>query len=148
MRFRCALLAGWILVVVLLAALAAGCGEEAGIPGGPKGTVERFLEACRDGDVQTAGLLITESSRRDVEDLDRLVEGFRRITEDYRIGSPHLSGIQARVPVTIRLTTVDTELAFDMILHQEGGSWKISIPETEVEVDKAKERVFRDFPVP
>ncbi len=148
MRFRCAWFAVRIIMVVFLAAVAAGCGEETGIPGGPEGTVERFLRACMAGDAETAELLITESSRREVEDLGRVVEGFRRIIEDYRIGSPHLSGTQARVPVSIRLTTVDADLGFDMILHQEGGSWKISLTETETEVNKAKEKVFRDFPIP
>jgi len=125
-----------------------GCGKEAETKGSPDTVVVRFFEASLAKDADTAYGLLSRESQGEVEDKKELVEGFAEIIDSYSAGHPEVSGEKARVPVILKLKAFEQDLEFDMILVTEDGAWRIDLPESEVELEKAMERFFQEVEPP
>ena len=139
----------FVLLTLALAATAyacAGCGGGGG--GSPEQVAETFLRASMDGDANTAYDLLTTADRDEIENQEELVEGFAEGVQGYDIGEATISGDTARVALNIRLTGTERDIAFDMVLSQENGEWKVSLSETEVEIQKAFNQLMQEEEVP
>ncbi len=138
------------VIVLVIAGLLplAGCGKKTETGGGPDTVVVKFFEASLAEDADLAYELLSRESRGEVEDKKELVEGFSESLDSYSVGHPDISGDKARVPVTLKLKAFESELKFDMILITEDGAWRISMPESEAEMEKAMEEIFKGIEPP
>lgn len=137
-----------LLALALLATAYAFVGCGGGDDGNPEQVVENFLEASTDGDADAAYDLLTEADKNEIVDKDELVEGFTEGVDSYEVGKTTVSGDEARVPINIRLAGSELDLAFDMILLKENGSWKISLADTETEMQVAFDKLMEGYELP
>ncbi len=121
-----------------------GCGEKAEVSGGPETVVVRFFEASIAGDADTSYDLLTEASRSGISDRRELVEGFSESIDSYSVGSPKITGDRALVPVNLKLKALEPVVSFDMVLLAENGLWRISLPDSEAEMEKAMEGILKE----
>lgn len=110
--------------------------------------VVKFYEAAMAKDADTAFKLLDRQSQAEVEDKEQFVTGFSESIETYSVGHPEVSGEKAKVPVSLKLKPLEHELKFDMILVLEDGAWRISIPESEAEMMKARDQLFKQIEPP
>ncbi len=96
-------------------------------------------------DADTAFKLLDRESQAEVGDKSQLVEGFSESIDSYSVGHPDISGDKAWVPLTLKLKAFESELKFNMILVTEDGAWRISLPESEAEMEKAMEELFKEI---
>lgn len=125
-----------------------GCGGKAEVTGGPDTVVVKFMEAALAEDADTAFHLLDRESQAEVGDKEQLVEGFSESIESYSVGHPEVSGERARVPLSLKLGAFEQEVSFGMILVTEDGAWKISLAESEAEMEKAMEEFFQEVQPP
>jgi hypothetical protein len=144
-----------LLITLFVLALAVSTLAVAGCGGGngdgadsPEKVVERFMQATIAGDADTVYDMLTESSKAEITDRQELVEGTSEVIDSYSVGKGTVSGERASVPTTIVLTELDSSLDFQVILLDEGGSWKISLDETSASLDQAFERWLEEFELP
>jgi hypothetical protein len=138
-----------ILFVMSLAATAfafVGCGGGDG--GSPEQVVETFLKASTDGDADAAYEQITKADQAEIANKEELVEGFAEGVESYDVGEATISGDTARVALNLRLAGSGIDLEFDMVLTQENGSWKVSLSDTETEMQKAFDKLMQEYEIP
>lgn len=136
------------VLVILVSLVIAGCGDKAEVTGGPDTVVVKFMEAALAEDADTAFQLLDRESQAEVGDKRQLVEGFSESIESYSVGHPEVSEERARVPLSLKLKAFEPEVSFGMILVTEDGAWKISLAESEAEMEKAMEEFFQEVQPP
>ena len=146
MRRTIALLFSAVLAASVLAGMGCGGGGPKSYP--PEQVTEKFLQAMMDEDADAAYDLLSEESKTAVTDKEQLVMGGSQGIEGYEVGAVTISGETARVPVTLRITGMETGLDFEVFLRDENGSWKVSLPDTQTEMDRAIEELKRRFQPP
>lgn len=148
MRHRILVIAVVLILAALFLSFPSGCGRKADLAGGPDTVVVKFYEAAMAKDADTAFKLLDRQSQAEVEDKEQFVTGFSESIETYSVGHPEVSGEKAKVPVSLKLKPLEHELKFDMILVLEDGAWRISIPESEAEMMKARDQLFKQIEPP
>lgn len=122
-----------------------GCGVEAAKEEGPEKTASLFLQACMDEDAEAAYNLLTEESKRDLGDKSELVSGFAEAFSSFAVGNPETSGNRARAPVELEVRAFQRSLSFQVVLSKEGDAWKVSLPETAAEMERAYKDFMREY---
>jgi len=134
-----------LLFIVSLAALIlafAGCGGDGGSSDSPDQVVEKFMAAAMEENSDAAYDLISEDSKAEVGDEENLVAGFSASVAGYEVGAAAISGDRASVPVTYQLQGFEGGIEFNMILVKESGGWKISLIETEKELEETMQQYY------
>ncbi len=112
------------------ALLATACGAA----DGPHGVAEAFWTASRDGDMELAKSYIAEGGNATIKDAD---ESGSSIGE-FSLGETTIDGKQATVETTIETTGERAmELAFNTVLVQQDGGWKVDLDQTTDEMMKS-----------
>ena len=141
-----------VIIIIFMLALATTACAFAGCSGGdgssPEQVVERFLNASMDGDADTAYDQLTAADQGEIDNKEELVEGFAEGVASYDVGEANISGDTARVPLSMRIAGSEIDLEFDMILFVENGEWKISLSDTETELQKAFDELMQGYETP
>ncbi|MBC7254288.1 MAG: hypothetical protein H5T72_10020 [Actinobacteria bacterium] len=148
MRYKILVAAVVFILAALCLSFPSGCGRKVDLTGGPDTVVVKFYEAAMAKEADTAFKLLDRESQAEVENKEQFVAGFSESIGSYSVGHPEVSGEKAKVPVTLKLKPLEHELRFDMVLVLEDGAWRISMPESEAEMMKARERLFKEIEPP
>lgn len=126
----------YILVIILAAAVLAGCGSSSetdvqqGDVGSPEQVAQSFWEASLTGDVDTSWDLLSEELQTGLESKEAWAETGVSDTlgeNTIEVGKATITGDTAEV--TIRIMNGDTELTdSDVWLVKENGEWKVKLP--------------------
>lgn len=108
---------------------------------GPDQIVRKYLAAQASGDYATLKTLLTKSSAEQLFPAGQPLPQPEKNPEipDMEIGKPTINGNRASVPVTIKQGATTFGLpdqSLDMIVVQEGGSWKVDLQATIEELTK------------
>lgn len=138
---RAVILLSVFALAVLVLALA-GCGGEEVSSDTPEQVVEKFMTAAMAGDSDTAYDLISEDSKVEIGDEENLVAGFSASVMGYEVGTATISGNMASVPMSYQFQGFEGGIEFNMILVKESGGWKISLIETEKELEQIMQQYY------
>jgi len=116
---------------------AAGCGVEPVREEEPEKAVQLFLQTSMEENAEAAYNLITEESKKGIRDKNELVSGFAETFSSFSVGVAQISGNKARVPVDLEVKSFQEYLSFEVVVEKEGDAWKISLPETASEMERA-----------
>ncbi|MBN2028403.1 MAG: DUF4878 domain-containing protein [Actinobacteria bacterium] len=134
-----------LLSVISLAALClafTGCGGGGESSDTPVQVVEKFMAAAMEGNSDAAYDLISEDSKAEIGDAENLVAGFSASVAGYEVGEATISGDRASVLLNYKLQGFEGGIEFNMILVKEGGAWKISLSETEKELEQIMQQYY------
>jgi len=130
-----------VLATGILTLAAAGCGGGgSGDAKGPEAAAQAFVDATMDADADAVYELLSAPSQKKVEDKESLVEGIDYI-KGLKVGKATMKDGKAYVETKMEIREVDQDLTFNIVVVEENGVWKISLPDTEDEMDKAAEKM-------
>jgi hypothetical protein len=118
-----------------------GCGSGADTP---QQVAEKFVQAMLAEDGDSAWAVITEASKEGISK-EELVEGGSKGIEGFAIGDADTTADEARVKTSFSLTGLDRPMEFDMVLFREGGAWKVSLADTQTEIEKSLEALLEEL---
>lgn len=130
-----------VLFLILMLAACLGCGGGADTP---QQVAEKFVQAMLDEDGDAAWAIITAASKEGISK-EELVEGGSEGIEDYSIGEAVTAGDEAKVKTSFVLTGLDKPMEFDMVLVREDGAWKVSLADTQAEIEKSLEALLEEL---
>ncbi|MEW6553777.1 MAG: NTF2-like N-terminal transpeptidase domain-containing protein [Actinomycetota bacterium] len=133
-------------IAFLLLALATSCLGGLGCGGAdtPEQVADKFVQAMLDEDGDAAWAVVTEASKEGISK-EELVEGGSEGIEGYTMGDASVAGDEARVMTSFTLTGLDKPMEFDMVLFKEGGGWKVSLADTQTEIEKSLEALLEEL---
>jgi hypothetical protein len=134
-------------VILLSLSLAAGLVSLVGCGGGadtPQQVAEKFVQAMLAEDGDAAWAVISEASKEGISK-EQLVEGGSKGIEDFTIGDADIAENEARVKTSFVLTGLDQPMEFDMVLIREDGAWKVSLADTQTEIEKSLEALLEEL---
>ncbi len=102
------------------------------------------MQAMLDEDGDAAWAIITAASKEGISK-EELVEGGSEGIEDYSIGEAVTAGDEAKVKTSFVLTGLDKPMEFDMVLVREDGAWKVSLADTQAEIEKSLEALLEEL---
>ncbi len=137
-----------LLALALAAALVCvGCGGNGASSDSPEQVAEKLWQATIEEDADAAWELITADSQESIGK-DELVAGASESIGSYAIGEATVSGDDARVETTLVLKGLDYELVFDTVLLKEDGAWKVSLLDTQEEINAALSEMQEELETP
>ncbi len=124
---------------LLVAAVATGCGQPT--PATPKGAVNSYAEAVRDGRMEDAYALLSADSRRDLslEEFRELIQSSPREVEELLQA---VENQEAPPRVTAELKTKDGQT---LLLIYEAGAWRIDESAVDVYSQADPRTALRSF---
>ncbi|MBN2025638.1 MAG: hypothetical protein JW854_02580 [Actinobacteria bacterium] len=124
-----------VLALVFVGIMCIGCGGGEDLEGA-KETAEGLWQAFMEGNSDDAWELVTAESKESVNK-ENLISGASEGVNNVILEEVTISGDEARVWTALDMESLDRELEFDTILFREDGEWKVSLPDTENEINEA-----------
>ena len=133
----------FILALVATGLMCTGCGG-GDDPEGAKEAAEGLWQAFMEGNSDAAWELVTAESKESV-DKENLISGASEGVNNVILEEVTISGDEDRVWTALDLQGLDRELEFDTILLKEDGEWKVSLPDTEDEINEALKKIQEEI---
>jgi len=133
----------FILALVAMGLMCMGCDGGEDLEDAKK-AAEGLWQAFMEGDSDAAWEFVTAESKESVNK-ENLVSGASEGVNNVILEEVTISGDEARVWTALDLEGLDRELEFDTILFREDGEWKVSLPDTEDEINDALKKIQEEI---